>query len=59
MPFSEVSHSSTKVLLKLGRSRTRVVHIATFKSWKEWYVIGVQLKAIFLKSIVRGDAIFP
>jgi hypothetical protein len=35
MSFLEASHSNTKVLLKLGRARTRVVHIDFLKAWKD------------------------
>jgi hypothetical protein len=28
-------------------------NIAAFKSWKEWSVVGVQLKELFLRIFVR------
>jgi hypothetical protein len=57
MPFLEASHSNTKILLKSRKARIGVVHITNFKAWTEWYVVGVQLKAIFLRSFVRGVVI--
>jgi hypothetical protein len=59
MPLSNASHSRKKVLVKSGSAKTRVVHIASLKAWKDWSVIGVQLKALFLRRVVRGATIFP
>jgi hypothetical protein len=54
IPLPNASHSKTKVVVKLGRASTGVVHIASFKVWKGWSIAGVQLKALFLRSCERG-----
>jgi hypothetical protein len=58
IPLPDASHSRTKVLVKSGRASTGVVHIASFKAWKDWFVVGVQLKALFLRRVVRGPQFF-
>jgi hypothetical protein len=57
IPLPDVSHFRAKVLMKLSRASTRVVHIPSFKVWKDWFVVGFQLKAFFLRRAVRGPTI--
>ena len=47
MPHPDVSHSLIIVLLKIGSSRKRVVHISSFKTWKDRGTIVVQLTVFF------------
>jgi hypothetical protein len=53
----DASHYRIKVLVKSGRASTGVVHIDSFKVWKDWSVVGVQLKSLFLRIFVRGSII--
>jgi hypothetical protein len=57
-PLLEASHSKTKVLVKCGTNKTRVVHMESFKVEKECLMISFQTKAFFLSSDVKGDFFF-
>jgi hypothetical protein len=59
IPFLEASHSRKKVFVKSGRARIGFVHMTSFNSWNDQSVVGVQVKAFFLRRVVRGAAIFP
>jgi hypothetical protein len=59
IPLLDASHSRTKVLVKSCIDSTRVGHISSFKALKDWSTTKVQLKALFLRRVVRGATIFP
>jgi hypothetical protein len=59
IPLLDASHSRTKVLVKSGMDSTRVVHISSFKDLNDCSTTKVQLKALFLRRVVRGTTFFP
>jgi hypothetical protein len=57
-PLLHASNSRENILVKSGRASTGIVHIVSFKDLKKWYIIGVQLKELVLRRVVRGVEIF-
>jgi hypothetical protein len=58
IPLLEASHSKKKFLLKVGTTNN-VVHMEFFKAAKACTATSLQKRALFLRSEVRGAAIFP
>jgi hypothetical protein len=63
--FDEIPHSE-KVLKGHQNSDDHCImawdhymHVASFKAWKDRLVVGVQVKALFLRRVLRGATIFP
>jgi hypothetical protein len=59
MPFHAASNLRKNVLAKSGSTNTRVVHIVSFKAWKDWSTTSVQLKSFLLRRCMRRAIIFP
>jgi hypothetical protein len=58
-PKKPFKHITLKFLVKLGTTKTRVVHMESFKLENTYYVASFHTKEFLLSRVVNGEKINP